>query len=182
VSTSPKPDPARGWQFVEKLLAKDDANDDEVPDPEGDAEVDRLMRAAGVSTPPVPSAEELTARAAERAALRTRPLASGNGNGNATVRALPVRRRTHWSVWLVAAAIASLAAVVIARRSDVEGQPSPDALRAVTELRRQALRDCEAHEWKRCLTGLDEARARDPRGDAAPDVREARERAEKALR
>ncbi len=49
------------------------------------------------------------------------------------------------------------------------------------ELRREALRHCAQKDWKGCLHGLDRARAIDPKGDAAPDVQEARAAAGRAL-
>lgn len=48
-------------------------------------------------------------------------------------------------------------------------------------VRRIALEKCAASEWKTCIEGLDEAKRLDPAGDARPEVKRAREDAEKAL-
>jgi hypothetical protein len=63
----PKPDPARGWIFVEKLLAEEElARLDKLTDQELEAELD----AEGPPPARVPSAEELLAKARARAAAR----------------------------------------------------------------------------------------------------------------
>jgi RNA polymerase sigma factor (sigma-70 family) len=49
------------------------------------------------------------------------------------------------------------------------------------EIRKGALEKCAAHEWQRCVDGLDEAKRLDPAGDARPEVKRAREDAAKAL-
>lgn len=48
-------------------------------------------------------------------------------------------------------------------------------------VRRLALEKCGSNEWKPCLDGLDEARRLDPAGESRPEVRKARQAAEKAL-
>ena len=45
----------------------------------------------------------------------------------------------------------------------------------------EALRACDEAQWRRCLEGLDAARALDPAGDASPRVRAARQSARDAL-
>ena len=67
MSPSDKPDTARGWQFVEKLLADDDI---ERLDQASDEEVERQMQAQGVQATGIPSAEELIAQVAKRAGKR----------------------------------------------------------------------------------------------------------------
>lgn len=47
-------------------------------------------------------------------------------------------------------------------------------------IRRLALEKCAKDEWKPCLEGLDEARRLDPAGDTRPEVKQARQAAEKA--
>lgn len=49
------------------------------------------------------------------------------------------------------------------------------------ELRRAALVECEAKDWRRCLDGLDAAKRLDPAGDAAEPVQRARRAANDAL-
>jgi DNA-directed RNA polymerase specialized sigma24 family protein len=59
----------------------------------------------------------------------------------------------------------------------VESDPLVEGRR----VREAALEACRAGEHRLCLDGLDRARALDPRGDAADEVRDARERAAAAL-
>jgi RNA polymerase sigma factor (sigma-70 family) len=58
-------------------------------------------------------------------------------------------------------------------------EPSP--LERARALRADALEKCAREAWRPCLDGLDEARKLDAAGDAAPEVKDARARAEKAL-
>jgi hypothetical protein len=136
MSAPDKPDPARGWLLVEKLLAEEesarlaDASDEEVE--RRMRELDDGTSAAVPGDGPhrmepshVPSAEQLLARAAERAA--TRETARGAGPEappepprpprGATVKPLRVRRRTKQRVALLAAAVLGVvvAAVVMNR-------------------------------------------------------------------
>ena len=60
--------------------------------------------------------------------------------------------------------------------------PKPDPRKLAEDLRRGALRACDAAEWQRCLDGLDEAKALDPAGDTAPTVQAARLRATDAMK
>jgi DNA-directed RNA polymerase specialized sigma24 family protein len=48
-------------------------------------------------------------------------------------------------------------------------------------LRHEALEACDAAQWRECLDELDAAKSLDPAGDDAPEIRDARERAERAL-
>lgn len=62
--------------------------------------------------------------------------------------------------------------------------PAPTAvpdLVAASDLRQKAFAACEARRWSDCLADLDRARALDPAGDDAPDVRSTREKALRAL-
>ena len=61
------------------------------------------------------------------------------------------------------------------------GVGSPRPQKDAPALRHDALAACDAGEWRECLDDLDEARDLDPDGDEAPAIREARERAERAL-
>ena len=55
--------------------------------------------------------------------------------------------------------------------------PTLERVRTGRTLRRAALETCAEGQWQRCIAQLDAARELDPAGDAAPDVRAARERA-----
>jgi len=61
-----QPDLARGWLFVEKLLAEDPGKLDVATD----EEVERQMEEQGVHADGAPDAEEMLAYVAERAAKR----------------------------------------------------------------------------------------------------------------
>lgn len=65
----------------------------------------------------------------------------------------------------------------------VEGpRIAPSPLERARALRADALESCAREAWRPCLDGLDEARKLDAAGDAAPEVQEARSRADRALR
>ncbi|MCC6647125.1 MAG: sigma-70 family RNA polymerase sigma factor [Polyangiaceae bacterium] len=92
--------------------------------------------------------------------------------------------RARWAAELAAAAIALGALIALVwlglrpREPEIVRDAAPDAgADPVVELRREALRRCERGEWEACLRGLDEARDRDPSGDASDEVRRARARA-----
>jgi hypothetical protein len=59
--------------------------------------------------------------------------------------------------------------------------PSPDMV-AAAELRKKASDALEQKNWLDCLTLLDDARAKDPAGDAQPEVVRTRRQAEEGLR
>ncbi len=59
--------------------------------------------------------------------------------------------------------------------------PEPSPLERARAMREDALRKCDSADYRACLDGLDEAAKLDPAGDAEPKVRDARERADKAL-
>src|SRR5580700_9211873 len=108
-----KPDPALGWKFVEKLLREEDL---ERLDQASDEEVERQLRAAGIDPEEIPTAEELLARATERARKRKE-------KGIETAKIVPLRvrpKRSAWVVWLVAAAIAAVAATLAVERRELE--------------------------------------------------------------
>ncbi|HTQ45988.1 MAG TPA: hypothetical protein VMI75_24700 [Polyangiaceae bacterium] len=56
-------------------------------------------------------------------------------------------------------------------------EPAPPQLVSAADLRRDAFGECEVHEWDACLADLDRARAMDPAGDEATEVKAARKRA-----
>ena len=62
-------------------------------------------------------------------------------------------------------------------------RPPPVAPRVAEagERRKKALDSCKRGEHRACLDGLDRAKELDPAGDAAPEIQEARQAAEKAL-
>jgi RNA polymerase sigma factor (sigma-70 family) len=91
--------------------------------------------------------------------------------------------KAHWQkeVALLATVgvLLTILALVLRRR-----EPDPIANEAVPraeEIRRQAFERCLASEWKECIDKLDAAKALDPAGETRPEVRQARENANKAL-
>lgn len=60
--------------------------------------------------------------------------------------------------------------------------PTPSPIEEGRRLRAEALKVCEAGDPYGCLKGLNEAAALDPAGDTAPEVQEARKKAEERVR
>ena len=59
-------------------------------------------------------------------------------------------------------------------QSNEAATPDP---RSAADLRRQAAAECDARKWGPCLADLDQARALDPAGDDAPEIKRLRARA-----
>jgi RNA polymerase sigma factor (sigma-70 family) len=103
--------------------------------------------------------------------------------------------KERWAAELAAVAMLALLAIAVWRwlRADETPEALPEvpvptvqpdvapALERARVLRADALRRCEASEWQACLDGLDEAKRLDPAGDTAPEIGDARARAERAL-
>ncbi|HLK40130.1 MAG TPA: hypothetical protein VKU41_25415 [Polyangiaceae bacterium] len=167
MSTPPKGDPARGWQALEAMIARDE---DEWLETATDEEIEQRMAADGVKMPEVPSADEFLARVKKRAASR----------GSAPVVPLP-ERRTPRAVWIAGLAIAAgigLAVGLASRDSDhvAHGRPplTQEERARAASLRESAFVACDAKNWVLCAGRLDEAGAIDPAGDEDPRVVAAR--------
>jgi hypothetical protein len=187
VSTPDKPDLARGWQFIEKLLAADDP---ERLDQASDEEVERQMREQGVHVSRVPSVEELMARVAERAAKRNERAGRASA---AKVKSLP---RSRWVPWVVGAALCILLVLLVVQRRQIIAWFTRDSMVApddwqneklvrqerVDALRREGFEACAESMWTQCEGKLDEAKRLDPGGEADPRVRAAREAIDDARR
>ena len=63
---------------------------------------------------------------------------------------------------------------VAKRDPELQPEPAPAPEQRGRELRRVALEHCQKNEAEPCLEGLDRARLLDPKGDAAPEVENAR--------
>lgn len=98
--------------------------------------------------------------------------------------------RARWAAQLAAvAALAILALAVwsiwrgrkVPTKDDIaeEKQPPP-SVGQPEEIRRLALERCDAADWKKCIEGLDRAKALDPSGDRDERVQRAREAAARA--
>ncbi|HEY3819125.1 MAG TPA: hypothetical protein VGL81_18280 [Polyangiaceae bacterium] len=102
-------------------------------------------------------------------------------------------------LWIAAAAAvaAGAAAVVYATKHPQEQatpeppvppstaapvHPAPDELAAAADLRHRAAAACDQGRADDCLAMLDEARAKDPAGDSAPEVLRLREKAASGLK
>jgi hypothetical protein len=182
MSAGEKMDPARAWMHVDEML-----DDEEIARIEGltEAELDEELRQRGIDPDRVPSAEELLARAEERAAER---------------RVVPLRRPTRRrrvaraAGWLALAAVVALVlGLAAARRTEIaawwHGDPeigpdnddtAPPEQRAMW-LRRDAEWECVNERWSACEAKLDEARGLDPAGDTAPAVQALRKQLSDAL-
>jgi hypothetical protein len=181
VSEPDKPDRAHRRLSAEKLV---------------DEEADRLAkmsdedfeREMGAKAEPshVPTAEELLARGAERAAKRA---ASGGPATGAKVKAVPAQpRRRQWIALLAAAAIGGLVVAVVMNphetqvshprlHDDSGGEQEPTAQERAARMREEAFAACGKRRWEECESRLNLAKKLDPAGDADPRVQAAHEEA-----
>jgi hypothetical protein len=169
-----KPDPARGWRFVEKLLAEEGL---ERLDKASDEEVERQMRAQGVQTSRVPSAEELLEKAAARAKRRQAKgtYATIDADRAAKVVATPVPpKRVRWVPILAAAAMGAVGVAVAVNRPGEDAAGGASARARAAKLRDEGIAACAAAEWTACEERLDGARALDEEGEKDPRVIAAR--------
>jgi DNA-directed RNA polymerase specialized sigma24 family protein len=91
--------------------------------------------------------------------------------------------KTHWQKEVALLAALGVLVTIVAlllRRKEPEPIANEDLPRAA-ELRKIGIEKCLAAEWKECVDKLDAARQLDPAGDSRPEVRQARENANKAL-
>lgn len=154
-------DPARGWLFVEKLLANEEIDEVDAMDDEGLA---AALCARGRDPDELTSVDELMARATalvEREAARRR------------TRVVPLRpRRVRWQSWLAVASLGVLGvfAIKMGQGPDRVGAlpPEPHGLRV------EGMRACIDRKWELCEQRLDAARALDPAGDSDPTIEQAR--------
>jgi hypothetical protein len=178
VSTTGKPDPARGERFLRRLLTEDPAHLDVA----SDEEVERQMDAAGVTVKSVPTAEELMALAEKRA----RRDAPGRAPAPAEVASAPVVRRPRPGAIAAAVALGALGVAALVNRDAIvayvkggeaigpdHAVMSPAQVRAAA-LRGEAFAACDAKRWAECTGKLDEATALDPAGESDPRVVAAR--------
>jgi hypothetical protein len=144
-------DPARGWAYVEKLIAKDEPR-------------------------PVPSAEDLLAKATAKAKAKqaeATPHEEGGGGGGAEPGPAREPLSTRWRRRAAALAVAAAAAggmvYAVSNQLPVVGE----AQHAST-IRNEAFAACQKHDWATCESKLNEARDIDPSGEDLPEVRDAR--------
>jgi hypothetical protein len=139
---------------------------------------EEIERAASVS---VAEAEAYLTKAgfdvkAERARAEAF-LTSLGGEDEASAK--PARRPMATAVWVAAATAAAVGAGTYATTvGPLAAHPAPSAAEILRQHAVDALRDGKAAE---CLKLLDEAKTKDPAGDAAPEVTELRRRANEAI-
>ncbi len=173
MSTPEKPDHARGWLYVEKLL--DDEKDERgaEPDPAGSGpanewSADEVLgmaeahaakqavpaaRVPPVSSPPAPP----------------RPAASEPAIG----RVIPIRRPWRMGGLAAAACFAAFLLVKLTLGPDPVSHRRDD--RAIAEADRDmAEASCAMKDWAACKDRLDEAAKLDPEGEREPRVQKAR--------
>ena len=166
-------DPARGWRFVEKLLNEDPERLDRA----SDESVERQMREQRVGPTRIPSAEELIAKAAERAAKRRLRAERPPVAGNSTSNVVPMRgrsKRMQWFTVLVAAALGALVLIVVVKRSEDDAATGQRGRERAEKLRDIAMKECAEARWSSCKDWLDAARRLDSAGESEPRVVEAR--------
>jgi hypothetical protein len=170
-------DHARGWTYVESLLAEDDAAKEE---PSANA----------------PTLEDLIARGTARAAAR--PSSSQTPRETKATRPAPARaRRATQRLWLVAAALAAFLLIfaLMNRRAIVAyfngdeirpddqwlpWRPAPTPEERAASIREDAYTACQQERWQECKEKLDDAKRVDPAGDTQPRVVKVRQAIENA--
>jgi hypothetical protein len=191
VSAPDKLDTARGWMFIESLLAKDEA---ERIEKLSDAELAAEMRREGDDPARAPSGEELLARVAARAARRSaeQPFVA---RAVPSVPARPLKpppaahQKPSRLAWLLAAALVLGALLIVVVKApaivayfqglqigpDNERIPPPTPHELAEKLRDDAMGHCAQASWSTCKEKLDEAAKLDPAGESEPRVVQARE-------
>jgi hypothetical protein len=193
VSTTGKPDPARGERFLRKLLTEDPAHLDVA----SDEEVVRQMDAAGIQVKSVPTAEELMALAEKYAARDAAMKAPVPAETPAPVASPPARRMRPGPV-VAALALGALGVAALVNREAivayVKGEPigpdrpwapptAPSAQQQrAASVRGEAFAACDAQRWTECAGKLDEAEVLDPAGESDPRVVSARRAVSEATR
>jgi len=147
--------PEEAWKALEKIAVQDEA---ERVAELSDAELDAELRAEGFDPPRVRARGAAIADELMRRGARTRQKVNP-----------PRRRRTSWTVALVAAALAA-AGIAGAAILSLPHRRAPTTEDRAAQLRREAAEACAEALWGRCEDKLDEARALDPAGDSDPVV------------
>ena len=175
MSSEEKPDMARSWQALEKIIAEDDAKRANWLETASDEEIEQRMNADGVKLSGTTTAEDILARMKEREGGGTPGTGKGGGGvaSGAKVRRLPFKRKV--GPWVVGLAVAGGAGTVIAERAIemLAAHGRPDTERAA-QLREEAFAACDAAQWAMCARKLDDAKGVDPEGEGDPRVVRAR--------
>jgi hypothetical protein len=197
VSTPDKPDHARGWLYVEKLL--DEADDERIKklsDDELRAEIRQGATEAESDPATEWSADDFLARAEALAAKESKPDVHAASEAPApeaptsdapappppeppkTAPVAPVApiRRSWRTVGLLAAACFALFLIVKATQGpDIVGHPRPSDHELAEAQRGEAEASCTRKDWFACKASLDDAARLDPGGETEPRVQKARQ-------
>jgi len=206
--TEEKLGPGEAWGAIEEMLTADEAARVSAL---SDAQLDEELAKKGLDPAELRARGEALARElAERGegdgeeGAEGDPADGGEGGEAAdaaedeedededVVRELPPPSRPvmrpRWATWAVAGAVAAAVAlplfgIPMVRRVMFQSSSSPAAPLAseASALRTEGLHDCEERRWLECWRKLDAAKALDPAGDDADEVREARADIRKAL-
>ena len=187
--TAPKDrDFARGWKYLEKLLAEEDA-ENEVARIEklGDDELFAELRQRGTDPSKIPTAEEFIARGKARAERRAAEAGGAAPEAIAVREApppltpaaqrmapvIPIRRPWATALGLLVATFFIVCIFKMSIGPDPVATAPTD--RQIAEGDRDlALASCALKEWAACKRYLDEAARLDPKGESEPRVVTAR--------
>ena len=168
---TPKLTPDEAWKALEQLVAEENADELDRLEALSGPELDRELAREGLD----PDAERAHAQAVIR---KIRASREGVAPGK-VVRLRPWATRFSAKVAAAAAMLGPAFYLALSELvpSEVLVGSAPDggASRIEAEaLRAEAANALEAHHWARCIALLDEAKRKDPEGDAAPGVQDAR--------
>lgn len=184
---------------IRKEIVEDARDDEEIERLASlsDAALDEELAAGGFDVAKERAEAEAVVAELERGVVARR---AKQMEADARVRSLrPPSRRRPVAFWLVAAAVGTMAAGGLVYALTHPGAPAPapptpsvpssaptperpsEKLIAASELRKRAFAECAASRWDECLVRFDEARQLDPAGDSAPEVKAARDNAEREL-
>jgi hypothetical protein len=169
MSTPRKPDDARGWLFIEKLTAEEEAQKEmERLEKMSEEDLAAEMGARGGDAARVPGAEELLAGAEARARAKdagaakpegTTARSEGTTGARSGASVVPLRRRPMWTISLIAAALGVLVYVL------GTGGGTGGGVQRAEGLRKDGFAACDAKRWDDCESKLDAARGVDPEGE-----------------
>ena len=172
MSTPDKPDHARGWRYVERLL---DEHEPAEPsqgetEPETEWSADELlgMALALAAKKPADAAPDAPA-----APLPPPPGLAPVPPPAKIAPVLPIRRPWRTLALLAAAAFALFVFAKASQGPDIVSHPPTGHAIAEAE-RDQAEASCALKDWTACKAYLDEATELDPKGESEPRVQKAR--------
>ena len=173
MSTPDKPDHARGWLYVQKLI--DEQDPAEAPqggtEPETEWSADELLGMAEALAAKKPAADAPDAPAAP---LPPPPGLVPAAPPEKIAPVVPIRRPWRTVALLAAACFALLVIVKANQGPPIVSHPPSKHTLAEAE-RDQAEASCALKDWVACKANLDEAAKMDPEGEAEPRVQKARE-------